>query len=635
MSGFAAAIHLRGGPAPLAHCEAMRRAAAHRAPDGCGTSVSSGGAFALLRRVVLPEQPSDEGPLVHGPSGLAFVFDGRIDNRDALARAFGWDGVERRAPDAAYGLEAFARWGASAAERIEGAFACAVWDARRRRVLAVRDRMGLRPLHWAVADGMALLASDAAQIVAALANFPDPDLSAVADLLAREPAADDRTLFRGIHRVPPGSAVAIDERGPTVSRYWTPEPRPMTGRRSDQQWAEACREVVERAVRARLRARGRAAVFFSGGIDSSAVLAVAHRLAARGSAMPVPVTLQFDEPESDERQYRDALTRALGCSLRVARPADVARRVFREQARRRLTVPDLPADLAGAPLRAVARDAGALVALTGVGGDALFSGSTLAYADLIGRGRVAAALARHALDWTMDDSGWTRAGLLTSGVWPLLGASVRRRLRPIARRAIGATGPEWLRLPRSDRPVVPDPPPGVSHAAWDLTCSLRDGWTSFFLESSERGAAEVGFEERHPLLDAAVVEFALSIPERQRRRGRTTKVVLRRSLPELPPLVARRRSKCDFSHLVLAALANLGGRRFFGELAIGQAGWVDPIALARRYDRLTLPRAAASPDGGRDVPALWIAAAVELWYRAAYDRTPAPAFGRPKGAVAR
>ena len=69
-------------------------------------------------------------------------------------------------------------------------------------------------------------------------------------------------------------------------------------------------------------------------------------------------------------------------------------------------------------------------------------------------------------------------------------------------------------------------------------------------------------------------------------------------------------------------------------MAIGEAGWVDPITLSHRYDRLALPGAAASPDGGRDVPALWIAAATELWYRAAYGGAPAQTRARVKGAVA-
>lgn len=634
MSGLAAAARLDGGPAPRAACEAMLRASPHRAPDGVGTWMGDGVVLALQRQLLLPEQHLDDVPLVHAAAPLALVFDGRLDNRDRLACDFAWDAARAAASDAAYALEAFARWGAGAVDRLDGVFACVLWDGGRRQILAARDRMGVRPLHWARHDGVVFVASDAAQVVSALPAVPEADTSAVADLLSRDPAGDDRTLFRGVYRVPPGAFVTFDAHGVRLTQYWRPEAAAAPRRRSDAEWAGACRDVLDRAVRVRLRARGPVAVCFSGGVDSSVVLAVAHAVRGPAAAL-LPITVHFDEPESDERGYSAALLASLGVEGRVARPLAPAADVFRAQAARRLTLPDLPADLACAPIKSLAVASGARVALTGVGGDSLFGGSTLVYADLLARGRVEAALARYALDWLTDDSGWTRAGLFTSGVWPLLSPHMRTRLRVPARRLAGvAHAPSWLRLTRPEQPVVPAPPPGVPYASWDVEWGMRGGWTAFFFESSERAASEAGVEERHPLLDPAVVQFALSLPERQRRRGRTTKYVLRRSVPELPQTIARRRIKSDFRHVVLSALQDLGGHRFFRDLAIGEAGWVDPIELSRRYDRLAAPGGAATVEGARDIPALWIVAATELWFRAAFGSAARRARQTVEGAVA-
>jgi len=364
-------------------------------------------------------------------------------------------------------------------------------------------------------------------------------------------------------------------------------------------------------------------VFFSGGVDSSIVLTAASAVARTdGLPPPVAVALAFDDrPDSDESDYRDAVARHLGLKGISVAAASMDATIFRAQAARRLALPDLPADLSGRPLRFAAQAAGASVALTGVGPDTLFAGSIFHYADLIARGHILGATRRYFLDRVTECSGWSPGAFMKAGMWPLLSSRQRAFLRRPARRLSGIGAHRaWLRLPRAEGPVVPDPPPGVPYSTWEITCALRDGWGSFFLESAERTASEAGFEDRHPFMDASIVRFALSLPEDQRRRGRITKFVLREAVPELPPAIATRTTKADFGHLLVTALAQLGGEPFFRGLAIGQMGWVDPLALARRYDRVTRTPV-DDPRTGRDLPMLWMVAATELWYRAAYTRS--------------
>ena len=215
-----------------------------------------------------------------------------------------------------------------------------------------------------------------------------------------------------------------------------------------------------------------------------------------------------------------------------------------------------------------------------------------------------------------DDSGWTPAALLTDGVWPLLPRPVREVLRRPMRRVLGR-GPDvpWVRLPAPRRRAVPDPPAGVSHASWEICWGMRNGWTGYFLEATERSAVRYGIESRHPLLDAALVTFALSLPERQRRRGRTTKFVLRQAAA-LPAAIHTRLTKADQGFGLAEAMAALGGRRFFERLQIAEAGWVDPRILTRSYDRTLTHSPLVDQNSGALLPRLWITAAVELWYRA-------------------
>ena len=389
MSGVAAAVRFDGGPAPLRELEAMIAAAPHRAPDGCGTWHEAGAALTKLHRLVMPGQQTTDQPFVERDGPHVTVVDGRLD--DQLAGA---GGVQ---DDAAFVSAAIARYGAGAVEHIHGDFAFISWNRQTRAIVAARDRIGIRPLHWAIDAGCVLIASDVAQVLAALSRRPAPDESAVADLLGFEPAVDARTLYAGVSRVPPGHVLLVDERGPRLREYWRPEPGIADERRSDDDYAEECRALLQRAVAVRLRATNRPVMFFSGGIDSSSVLSAAIDVSSRaGTPPPQPLSMVFDQAESDERAYRRAFAEACGLTTLDVEPGSLDAAGYREQAARRRLPPDLPAEFIGRPLMWRARALGARVALTGGGGDFLFGGSPLHYADLIRRGRIVAAIAQYA-----------------------------------------------------------------------------------------------------------------------------------------------------------------------------------------------------------------------------------------------
>jgi asparagine synthase (glutamine-hydrolysing) len=606
MSGIAAVIRFDGGP-PLDDLQRLVSAAPHRAPDGVGTWQGPGAALAKLHRVVLPGQRTADQPFAERDGPHVAILDGRLDGPG--------DGADRV-------LAAVARHGAAGVEQIHGEFAFVVWNVQTRTVVAARDRLGLRPLHWAMDGARLLVASDVAQILAGLARTPAPDETAVSDLLAFEPGTDDRTLFATIRRVPPGHVLVVDDRGPRLTEYWRPEPAPADERRSDADYAEECRALLRRAVGERLRATTPPVLFFSGGIDSSSVLATALDVAPRlGVAAPQPMSMVFDQEESDERGYRRAFTERHGVAPIDVTPGAIDADEYLAQARRRGTVPDVPAEFIGRPLFWRAREIGARVGLTGAGGDFLFGGSTLQYADLLRRGRLVSAVRQYLHDRKTDDSGWTPEGLLTGGLWPLLPRAVRSMLRRPLGRVMGIErAPAWVRLPRPDRQAVPDPPRGVSHASWEICWGLRSGWTAYFLESGERGASESGVEPRHPLLDPEIVRFTLSLPERQRRRERTMKHVLRRAA-DLPPAIEGRLTKADFGYVILDAFEALGGRTFFERLQIGEAGWVDPNAAVTGYNLVRNRDSWRDQRAGVVLPRLWMLAAVELWYRATYGRS--------------
>jgi asparagine synthase (glutamine-hydrolysing) len=611
MSGLAAAVRFDGGPPPISELDAMIAAAPHRSPDGCTIWRGAGAALAKLHRLSLPEQSVSAQPAVDA-SGLVATFDGRLDNRGELASRFSGAKLCSDDDDVRYALAALAARGPGGVECLEGDFALVAWDPAGRALVAASDALGLRPLYWMVDGGVLLLASDLAQVLAAASKPPLPDETAITDMLLSDPPIDGRTLYAGVRRLLPGQCLRADCGGIRTRRYWTPQARPPDRLRSDDDYAEECRALLDASVAARLRSRTPVAVFFSGGIDSSSVLASALRTGADRERL-VPLSIDYREAESEERRYRQAFTAHYRIGNVELEPDPVDPSAYIEQTVRRRLPPDFPAQFLGRVTRRAAAERGCRVVLTGEGGDALFSGTPYHYADLIRRGRLGAALVQYVHDARGDDSGWTPAGLLTDGVWPLLPQAWRDRLRgPLNRLRGPQPGVRWVRREHAPRAAVPDPPPGVPPSTWAVAWDFKRGWTWYFFDMLERDGAEWGLELRHPLVDRRLVEFALGLPETQRCRGVTNKIVLRGAV-DLPREVRTRTTKASLGHSLTHTLAALGGRRFFERLLLAEGGWVDAAEVRRGYDYVT--RAAIPGDRLAEmlVTRLWTLAALELW----------------------
>lgn len=597
----------------------MLAASAHRGPHGTSTWAGEGVALGYLAFETVPV--SEPQPVVDPGRRLAIVFDGRLDNREELAAALRLAG---EIPDARLALEAFAAWGTGAAARCLGDFAWIAWDGTARRLIAARDHMGARPLHFCALPGVVLCATDIAQLLAHPSTPREPDLHTVADYLSLDIPNAASTLLRGVNRLPPGHVVVFEGGAVSLHQYWRAEPRARLRLRDDAEYAERCRDLLTRSVAARMRSRRPVAAMLSGGLDSSSVVATASRLRDGNGPAVTPFSLVFPgRAEADERPFIADVVAQHGLAAVLVEPSPVTADALRDHAARSLDCPAFPSDFAARSLYDAVRGRGHDVVLTGAGGDYLFGGSVFQYADLLRRLRVAAAVRQFLADRRTNSSGWSRLGLIQAGVWPLLPPAFKRVLRPVARRVAGVRDrPPWLLLPRAPKPAGPERPRGESYATEEVTRELGGGLHSLFLEAGERQLAQLTLEARDPLLDVRLVEFALSLPEEQRRRGPVLKFVLRNALGrDLPPRVATRRTKGGFGHVVVEALESLGGDGFFTSMRIAEAGWVDGASLATAYDLTRRRFAAGDPRYGNELPWLWIAAAIELWFAAVFDRT--------------
>jgi asparagine synthase (glutamine-hydrolysing) len=255
----------------------------------------------------------DDSGIASNKAGDAVAFDGRIDNRDDLQRALSREDLSR-CNNAQVALLCYQKWDDKFCDRIIGDYACAIWDAQRRRLVMAVDPGGLRSLYYWLGGDEILFATEQRGL------WSDPKVPKALDddqmtaFLCGLPRDPQRGLFRDIARVPPGHRVIWQGGAIQVERWWRPEHLPMLKLTSDRDYEEVVRSSLEEAVRCRIAGDELVGTNLSGGLDSSAVTATAARLlAAQGrrltafTAAPAHSTPSERNFFADEWPYAAAL----------------------------------------------------------------------------------------------------------------------------------------------------------------------------------------------------------------------------------------------------------------------------------------------------------------------------------------
>ncbi len=581
----------------------MGAAIAHRGPDGHGELLTDGAGLAHVRLSIVGLTDGQQ-PMTDAGGRFTIVFNGEIFNYVELRRDLEERGATfRTGSDTEVLLQLYATFGDACLSRLNGDFAFAIWDAKDRRMVLARDRMGVRPLFYTQKNGTLYFASEAKALLQVPGMTAAIDPYALDQIFTLWAPIAPRTCFRDIFELEPGQML-VAQNGSVSLRSWWSLDYPADGEhplRPKPEAEEELRSLLTDATRLRMRADVPVGAYLSGGLDSSLITALAAPLALdRLNTFSVT----FDDAEHDESQFQRVVAEAFGSRHHAVGcgPGNIAAdfpEVIRAAERPVLRT-------APAPLFALARlvrSSGMKVVLTGEGADEIFGGY-----DIFREARVRRFCARQ------------RGSRIRPHLF--------RKLYPYLP-GLKQQSPEYLAAffgtasDRADDPLFSHRPRfrstaaakifysdalrqelGHYDAAEDLASRLPDDFrrwhplnqaqyleTRFLLpgyilsSQGDRMAMAHGVEGRFPFLDHRLVEFANRLPPEMKLNGLEEKHVLRRVAKDLLPQTIVNRPKQPYrapdSRSFVGGSEPAWLAQTLGDTAASEGGLFNPAAVSR------------------------------------------------------
>jgi asparagine synthase (glutamine-hydrolysing) len=538
------------GKGDRSHLEAMTQSLAHRGPDASGYSEdTSEGVYLGHRRLAIVDIGGGIQPMWTADGSAAVIFNGEIYNHRELRQEL--EQVGRRFltdhSDTEVLLQAYLEWGDDFTSRLNGMWAFVIYDRMRHRLLGSRDRFGKKPFYYFENSAAFAWASE----LTALLRHPCAPRSV--SLLARQkffaycciPAP--LTAIEGIKKLQGGHSFSFDLRSRHLKiwQYWDFVLEPHRPVESEDALAEELRHLLDAAVRRRLVADVPVGVFLSGGIDSSAIAALASRHVSRLQSF----SIGFTEPSFDELPYANKVAALLGTKhdteiLDLTKACELLPDLVR-----RLDEPQGDSSLLPTWLLARFTRSHVTVALSGDGGDELFAGydpfAALRAADLFFR----------FVPRTLHPA----IRLFISNLLPVshrnlsLDFKIKRTLRGLSYDRplwcpiwLGALDPREIRNFFGTN-ISTEELYSEAICVWDSlkpSASLVDHTLQFFtkiylqediLPKVDRATMMNALEVRSPFLDVEVAEFARRLPDRFKLRGKVRKYILKKALKDVLP----------------------------------------------------------------------------------------------------
>jgi asparagine synthase (glutamine-hydrolysing) len=643
MCGIAGALWFDpSGAVDPATLDRMTDVLRHRGPDDRGVYRSelnprSGydlqpGVALGHRRLSIIDVAGSRQPLSNEDGTVWITFNGEIYNYLDLRRRLEGSGHQfRTRGDTETIVHLYEDEGLGCLEHLNGMFALALWDAKRRRLVLARDRLGQKPLVYSFDGRRLLFASEIKSLLEVPGVQRDIDPAALDAYLMYQYVPHPRTIYRGINKLPPGRWAVIEDGRLTTGSYWQPDfhwqsERPLADA------VEHLRAELTRSVRLRMQSEVPLGAFLSGGIDSSLITALMNGEREHPNRPIRTFSIGFADPEYDETGYARLVAERWGSEHHEFRVEPKALEILPKL----VWHYDEPfADSSAIPTYYVSQLARehVTVALTGDGGDELFAGyeryQAVRWAERIDRwpGPLRRLLASSLWQRTGPAGGQRSVVRKLRRFAESLGHSPQRRFAEWmsifnrARRAELYSG-EFLAQLESATQLESADPFDFLYAAFGrasgrdavTAASLADLQTYLpcdLLTKVDIASMAHGLECRQPFLDYRVVELAAALPLRYKLHRGQTKWILKQAFADLLPQSIMRRPKMGFG-VPLAAWFRRELRDYARQVL------TDPQALSRGYFRPEAVRRLLDEHerGAWDHShRLWSLLFLELWQR--------------------
>ncbi len=537
------------------------------------------------RLAIVDLKASGHQPMSDAEGRHWIVFNGEVYNHIELREelsAMGHRFVSTS--DTEVLLAAYKQWGADCLQRFNGMFALAIWDADAKRLFCARDRLGVKPFYYQF-DGQNLaFSSEPKALVLTQPHRLSAHLPAIRDLLALDWVDHgSRTFFEGLWQLPAGHFLTMSADGLAVKRWWAlDEKRYASGAPAD--FAAEYAALFTDSVQLRLRADVEVGTCLSGGLDSTAVITTASKLANRSLHA---FSAAYDEgPAFDERPYIRAAVEASGATSHIVVPdGSDFWKVFDGLALTQDEPTAGPGVYSQWKVMQLAHAKGLKVLLDGQGGDETLAGYfrylPTRLRDHVRNGEWGAFVSL----WgsVSDRLGFATTLLHTFEPWlpTALVHALRSQYGQGKDRVLGSAL-------RGVAPEAPKQPRGSRSALWhQLEFDTLHRQLPSLLRYEDRNSMAFAIETRLPFLDYRLVEYAFSLPDSQKLDGVTTKAILRRALGDrVPKSVLDRRDKMGFETPTDLWLRG----RYAGEVRkrLSRSGpfqdWVDGKVVASELD---------------------------------------------------
>ena len=584
MCGICGILRFDGLDVDRSLIQRMNDAAAHRGPDGDGVFIAPGVGLGHRRLAILDLNPRGRQPMAWDGGRYQIVFNGEVYNYLEIRQELERHGLRfATGTDTEVILAAYATWGEACLDRFNGMWAFAILDTVERSVFLARDRFGVKPLYYSEAPGTFAFASEIKQLLPTLAGVRANRSMVLEWMLTSFEGHREETLFEGVRSMPGSHCMRVDLRtGKRQMRRWYALRRdPSIAAWSETEAIERMRDLLQDAVRLRLRSDVQVGTCLSGGLDSSATSAIASRMYRAATGRPfLGIHARASEAAIDESTWARMVADQTGIELSVVTPSTADFLATLDDVMRTQEEPFGSASMfMGWHVFREARARNCPVMLNGQGGDEV----------LLGYERYFSATTRGIPFWRAVLAAWHESRRSRLSFWNALRYKLyfllpslrisRLRSRSYLLPALGDTADVSF-VERSAR--------SFSDVFEMQRMEIETVQLPHLLRYEDRNSMRHGIETRLPFLDYRLVEAGVSMRTELKVRSGWTKWVLRRSVEGMiPDSIVWRKDKIGFEAPMSTWLAE-GRAQALAE--VSDSGIIrescDREALLKDWDRI-------------------------------------------------